>query len=325
MPLPEFVEDLGDGIFAIDTGFHRPRYDAAYLVTSDDGRTTAFIDTGTNHALPRHLAALQALGLPRDAVEFVIPTHVHLDHAGGAGALMRELPAATLVIHPRGAKHMIDPTALYEGARAVYGDEEMARTYGAIVPVDASRVRVTHDGMDLALGTRTLNFIDTPGHALHHHCVWDERTRGWFTGDTFGVSYRDFDRADGTPWILPTTPPSQFEPVTLRASVERLLARAPRSIYLTHYGRVSNVQQPAQTLLAMIDETAAIGRAHAHMPDGPQRHDALKRALGDAMAARLRAHGHAPTRERMAMLAIDVELNAQGVGVWLDRAQRARA
>ena len=133
---------------------------------------------------------------------------------------------------------------------------------------------------------------------------------------------RDFDRADGTPWILPTTPPSQFEPVSLRASVERLLARAPRCIYLTHYGRVRHVLQPAQTLMAMIDETAAIGRAHA---EAPQRHEALKRALGDAMAARLRAHGHEPTRERMAMLGIDVELNAQGVGVWLDRAQRARA
>jgi glyoxylase-like metal-dependent hydrolase (beta-lactamase superfamily II) len=322
MPLPDFVGDLGDGVFAIDTGFHRPRYDAAYLVTSDDARTAAFIDTGTNHALPRHLAALDALGLARDAVAFVIPTHVHLDHAGGAGALMRELPAATLVIHPRGAKHMIDPTALYEGARAVYGDDEMARTYGTLVPVDASRVRVTHDGMDLALGTRRLHFIDTPGHALHHHCIWDERTRGWFTGDTFGVSYRDFDTADGAPWILPTTPPSQFEPVTLRASVERLLARAPRCVYLTHYGRVADVRQPAQTLLAMIDETAAIGRALA---DVPQRHEALKRELGAAMAARLRAHGHEATRERMAMLAIDVELNAQGVGVWLDRLARPRA
>ncbi len=325
MPLPDFVEDLGDGVFAIDTGLYRPRYDAAYLVTSDDGRTAAFIDTGTNHALPRHLAALDALGLACDAVEFVIPTHVHLDHAGGAGALMRELPAATLVIHPRGAKHMIDPTALVEGARAVYGDEEMARTYGAVVPVDASRVRTTHDGMDLALGARTLHFIDTPGHALHHHCVWDERTRGWFSGDTFGVSYREFDRADGTPWILPTTTPSQFEPVTLRASVERMLARAPRCIYLTHYGRVGHVQAAAQTLLAMIDETAAIGRAMAAMVDGRERHAALERALGDAMAARLRAHGHQPTPERMAMLAIDIELNAKGVGAWLDRQARTRA
>ena len=314
-PLPDFVDDLGAGVFAIDTGVHRPRYDAAYLIIAD-GRA-AFVDTGPNHAVPRLLSALDALGLRRDAVDFVIPTHVHLDHAGGAGLLMRELPGATMVVHPRGARHMIDPTALYQGALAVYGATEMARTYGALVPVDASRLSLSHDGMDLLLGrSRTLHFIDTPGHARHHHCIWDAATRGWFSGDTFGSSYREFDHATNGAWILPNTVPSQFEPVALRKSVERLLSYAPECVYVTHYGRVTDVPRLAARVLSMLDAMVEIGRRHQAAGD---RHEVLKRELGALYAARLSAHGIEPTAAALELVAIDVELNAQGMAWWLDR------
>ena len=148
-PLPSFCEALGDGLWAIDTGFHRDRYDAAYLVS--EGGRAAFIDTGTAFAVPRLLAALDALGLPRSAVDFVIATHVHLDHAGGVGQLMQALPQARLVVHPRGARHMVDPTALWQGAQGVYGAAQMERAYGTLVPVDAQRVHATADGEVLAL------------------------------------------------------------------------------------------------------------------------------------------------------------------------------
>jgi glyoxylase-like metal-dependent hydrolase (beta-lactamase superfamily II) len=152
---------------------------------------------------------------------------VHLDHAGGAGLLMRELPRATLVVHPRGARHMIQPTALYQGALAVYGQEEMDRSYGRLVGIEADRVTTTHDGMVLELAGRPLRFADTPGHARHHHCIWDAATRGWFTGDTFGLSYREFDDDEGRPWIFPTSTPVQFDPPALRASIERLVSFGP--------------------------------------------------------------------------------------------------
>jgi glyoxylase-like metal-dependent hydrolase (beta-lactamase superfamily II) len=321
--LPDFVEDLGHGVFAIDTGFQRPRFDAAYLVLSDDGRA-AFIDTGTNHALPRHLAALDALGVPRSAVDHVIPTHVHLDHAGGAGALMQALPAATMWVHPQGKRHMIDPSALYQGALAIYGAEEMQRAYGTVVPVAAERVRITHDGLDLLLGSRRLHVIDTPGHARHHHCIWDERSRGWFTGDTFGVSYREFDVAGRGPWIAPAATPVQFEPGALRASVQRLLAAEPACMYLTHYGRVDgDVAGLGRLLLSLLDQMVAIGRRCAL---GPQRHEHLKRELSALNATSLADHGLKTTPALLDLLALDVELNAQGLAVWLDReAKSARA
>jgi glyoxylase-like metal-dependent hydrolase (beta-lactamase superfamily II) len=321
MPLPDFVEDLGHGVFAIDTGFQRPRFDAAWLVLDSD--RAAFIDTGTNFALPRHMQALDALGLSREAVEFVIPTHVHLDHAGGAGALMRELPTATLIVHPRGQRHMVDPSALYQGALAVYGQAEMDRSYGTLVPVPAERTRATHDGMDLRLGARTLHFIDTPGHARHHHCIWDESSRGWFSGDTFGLSYREFDLPGRGAWILPTSVPVQFEPEVLKASVQRLLAAAPACMYLTHFGRVGDVPRLGALLLSLLDAMVAIGRRCAHAAD---RHQRLKAELEALYARSLDAHGHSVTPAMLELLAPDIELNAQGMGVWLDReARTARA
>lgn len=315
--LPEFVEDLGSGVFAIDTGFQRPRFDAAYLIVHC-GRA-AFIDTGPNPAVPRLLAAVEALGLARDAVDFVIPTHVHLDHAGGAGLLMRELPQATMVVHPRGAKHMIDPRALYGGSLAVYGEAEMARSYGTLVAVDEARVRLSHDGMDLALGgDRVLHFIDTPGHALHHHCIWDAATRGWFTGDTFGSSYREFDTANGA-WQFPTTVPTQLDPPALRASVARLLSFEPACTYLTHYSRIGDVARAAAHMLALLDAMVAIAERCRSLPD---RHATLVRELAALYGASLAEHGI--QHDKLDLLAMDIELNAQGLGIWLDRDAKKR-
>lgn len=314
MTLPDYLQPLGHGVHAIDTGFHRPVFDAAYLVV-DDGRA-AFIDTGTNFAVPRLLGALEALGLARDAVDLVIPTHVHLDHAGGVGTLMQALPAARLLVHPRGARHLIDPSALYQGALAVYGQEEMDRSYGRLIGVDASRVDVSSDGQQVSLGRRRLLLADTPGHARHHHCVWDELSRGWFTGDTFGLSYREFDTALG-PWLMPTTTPVQFEPEALVASVHKLLARQPACMYLTHYGRVSEVPRLAALMLSLLEELTALAQSLRAAPD---RHDALRRGQLAMFVRSLREHGCTmPEGEIARLLEIDTELNAQGLAIWLDR------
>ncbi len=312
--MPPFVQLLGHGIHVIDTGYVRPLFDAAWLVV-ENGRA-AFVDTGTNHSVPRLLAALDAAGLGPDAVDWVIPTHVHLDHAGGAGALMRALPHARLAVHPRGARHLIDPSALSAGARAVYGDAEFERSYGEIVPVDAARVLETHDGLVLELGGRPLRFLDTPGHAKHHHCIWDEASRGCFTGDTFGLSYRDFDTARG-PWILPTTTPVQFEPEALRRSVQRLLALQPERMYLTHYGAVGDVARLGAEFLLQLDAMVAIGERHRAAPG---RDAAIREDLARLAIERLRVHGCAFDDARIReLLALDVELNAQGMAIWLDR------
>ncbi len=320
-----FSTPLGHGIWAIDTGYQRPKFDAAYLIV-EQGRA-AFVDSGTSHSVPRLLDALDATGVSRDAVDWVIPTHVHLDHAGGVGALMEALPSARMVVHPRGARHLINPTVLLAGARAVYGEEEVQRAYGTVVPVEAARVLESADGMVIDLADRPLKFLDTPGHARHHHCIWDERSRGFFAGDTFGLSYREFDTDAGI-WLLPTTTPVQFDPVALRTSVERLLAEQPACMYLTHYGRVpvigaerlTDVQQLGRDLLEQIDEVVALGRHAAALAlPSEQRHKVLRDGLTALYLDRVERLGSAlPRAQTLDLLAMDIELNAQGLGVWLD-------
>ncbi|WP_338414265.1 MBL fold metallo-hydrolase [uncultured Sphaerotilus sp.] len=319
MTLPAHAEDLGHQIYAIDTGFERARFDAAYLVV-DSGRA-AFIDTGHNAAVPRLLDTLAALGLSRDAVDWVIPTHVHLDHAGGAGLLMTQLPQARALIHPRGARHLINPLALVEGARAVYGVEVVRQTYGTVEPIPAERVVESHDAMEILLGQRPLRLIDTPGHARHHHCIWDARSRGWFTGDTFGISYREFDTAAG-PWMFPSTTPVQFDPDALRQSIDRLLESDPQVLYPTHFSRVDNVPRVAAQFREVLDQFVSGARAvQADWPaDRAERVRRLEAMVASTLLASARKAGISLAEEAvLALLQMDVTLNAQGINVWLSQ------
>ncbi|WP_368562494.1 MBL fold metallo-hydrolase [Pseudoxanthomonas sp. UTMC 1351] len=305
------------GIHTIDTAFQRDHFDAAYLMI-ENGRG-AFIDCGTSNSVPRLLAALKNAGLSPTDVDWLVATHVHLDHAGGAGALMAQLPNARLVVHPRGAPHIIDPAKLIAGATAVYGEEEMARSYGRILPVPEERVVVAEDGHRIDLAGRELLCIDTPGHAKHHLCVWDARSRCWFTGDTFGLSYRELDSDQGA-FVVPTSTPVQFEPEALKSSIARLLSYSPQGMYLTHYGRVHDVGKLADDLYEQIDAMTAIGRDC----DGrDNRHQCMTAALTSLYQDRARKHGCLLDDAGVAqVLAMDIELNAQGLASWLDRDRR---
>lgn len=305
------------GIHTIDTAFQRDHFDAAYLLV-ENGRG-AFIDCGTNHSVAHLLATLQQTGLTPGDVDWLLVTHVHLDHAGGAGALMERLPNARLVVHPRGARHMIDPSKLIAGATAVYGEEEMMRSYGRIVAVPEARVVIAEDGHRVELNGRELLCLDTPGHARHHYCVWDARSRSWFTGDTFGLSYRELDSEKG-PFVIPTSSPVQFEPEALKASIARLMSYQPASMYLTHYGRVGDTARLAHDLVEQIDAMVAIGRSCETRAD---RHRCLVAALRALYLERAQAHGCALDDAGVEkVLEMDIELNAQGLASWLDRDKR---
>lgn len=313
--------ELDAGIRCIDTQQVRPQMACCYLI--ERGDDLAFVEAGTSPGVPALLDRLDALGLARERVRYVIPTHVHLDHAGGAGLLMRALPNAKLVAHPRGARHLIDPAKLIAGASAVYGADAVQRMYGEIAPVPEARVIVADDGMRLPLGEGELEFVDSPGHARHHFCVWDAVSRGFFTGDSFGLSYREFDTAAG-PFVMPTTTPVQFEPAAWQQTLARLMSYAPQWMYLTHYGRVGEVPRLARELG---DGIARYERIATELAGVPDRHAQLRRALSaDALAA-VRAHGCTLADDAIhAILDSDLELNAQGLGVWLDqRAQPPRA
>lgn len=306
--------DYEHGISAIDAHYRRPGLAAFYLLV--EGDRAAFIDTGTTHSVPDALAVLRHKGLTPEDVVYVIPTHVHLDHAGGAGEMMRRCPNARLVAHPKGARHLIDPAKLIAGVTAVYGSDVVVRDFDGIVPVDAARVIEAPDDFTLELNGRRLRFLDTPGHARHHFCVWDERSRGLFTGDTFGLSYREFDTDKG-PFVFPTTTPVQFEPEALHASLDRLLQLHPQHLYLTHFGRIAAPERAAAQMHELIDAFVVMSEA---LRVAPNRHAKLIRGQRDILLPRLRAHGCRLSETAIdKLLAMDYELNAQGIEVWLDR------
>jgi len=303
-----------DNITCIDTEQQRAGLACCYLMRS--GNEYAFIECGTSLSIPGLLAVLAKRGIGTDQIAYIMPTHVHLDHAGGAGLLMQHCPNAKLVIHPRGARHMVDPTALIAGATAVYGPEAMKVMYGDIVPVEESRVIVAEDNFRLDFNGRELLFIDAPGHARHHYAIRDAQSRGWFTGDTFGLSYRVFDGQNG-PYLLPTTTPVQFEPDAWLKTIGRFMATDPAYMFLTHYGRVGNVPQLAADLRGGIANYQSIA---LHLADAPERHARLSEALMLHALEELAAMT-APVTDDVARdwLEFDIELNAQGLGVWLDK------
>jgi glyoxylase-like metal-dependent hydrolase (beta-lactamase superfamily II) len=306
------LTQFADGITAVDTEYVRPQMDAAHVVVAGAG--AAIVDTGPNTAVPLILAALERLRVPPEAVRWLLLTHVHLDHAGGAGALMQALPNAVCVVHPRGAPHMVDPTRLISGTRAVYGEELYSRLYGEILPIAAERLALAQDGQRFELHGREFECVHTPGHALHHQAFVDHGSGCIFTGDTFGISYREFDTARG-PWIMPTTTPTQFDPGQLKASIIRLMQFRPRRLYLTHYSEVGDCPRLANDMYDAVDDFARIARQAG--PGDPQRIRFELRALAHES---LREHGCAMSAADIdAILGKDFDLNAAGLVAWLER------
>ncbi len=203
------------------------------------------------------------------------------------------------------------------GLPAVYGEDYVKRVYGEIVPVPAERIVEAPDGHVVSLAGRELLCLDTPGHARHHVCYLDRRTGGIFSGDMFGLSYREHD-VDGRAFIFPTTTPTQFEPAAMHASIDRLLSFKPEAIYLTHYGRVGDVERLGADLHRRLDEMVALARDVAGMA-GEARHAELKGALTSHLLGELKAHGcPLPAADVLEIWATDLDLNAQGLEVWLD-------
>jgi glyoxylase-like metal-dependent hydrolase (beta-lactamase superfamily II) len=315
------VREYPGGVLAIDSGQVRNEMAACYLLEAGD--SVAVIETGSNNSADRILEVLEKRGWDKAAVSHVIVTHVHLDHAGGAGKLMQELPNASLVVHPFGARHMIDPSKLEAGTRAVYGDKLYEKMYGTLIPVAEDRVIVMQDGDELSVGERRLRFMDSPGHARHHFCIWDEQTRGWFTGDTFGISYRDLDTANGA-MVFPTTTPIQFDPPVLRDSVRRLMESDPQCMYLTHFGRVTDTSRLAEQMLAGVQkfEDIALQNESVSKKSG-ERTVKIQQEIKDWLWAQCRGHGVKLSEEQLLhILWDDVMLNTQGIEFWLDHRKK---
>lgn len=306
----------------IDTGLVRRGHTACYLL--HDGGELAFIDTGTSNNVPALLRILGELGFDAGQVRYILPTHVHLDHAGGAGSLLAACPNAVLATHHKGLPHLIDPEKLQHGALAVYGEAAFQRQFGLLEPAPEKRTRALQDGDSLSLGNRRLHFIDTPGHANHHGVYFDPANGNLFTGDTFGLSYREFDH-HGKPWLLATTTPVAFDPDRWLESLDKILALQPRRACLTHFGVLDEPAHWAPQLRESIRQHAQIA-LHEEAADAAEgRIERLTQALKQWLVETARQHNPDLGSDQIeTLLSGDLLLNAQGLEVWLARRARKR-
>ena len=305
------VMNVVDGISVIDYEYYSKDFAAIYLLKQKN--KVAIIETGTNYSVPLVKGALANIGLSFSDVSYIIPTHVHLDHAGGAGLLMKQCQNATLVVHPRGARHLIDPSKLVAGAKAVYGEEKFIEYYGEIIPIDSERVIEADDNFILDFDGRELKFIDTPGHAKHHFCIWDKDTKSMFTGDTFGISYRDLDM-DSEVYIFPSTSPVQFDPDALIKSINRIMEFRPERVCLTHFSAIKPTQEIADQLIDGIHFVSNLTEKYI------SHKDAESIIFNEMMSYFLNGLGKIGNQDKdycTERIELDVKINTQGLIYWL--------
>ncbi len=285
--------EVAPDVFQLDTGFFRPECTAAYVLRHES--ELLLFDTGVASTTGTLVDALERIG---GEVRYIVVSHVHLDHAGGAGSLMEAFPRAELIVHPRGARHMVDPSVLESSSRQVYGDDAFQRLYGSPVPIPAERITEAPDEFQLNWRGRCLQFFDAPGHAKHHLALWDHTSRTVFAGDSFGLSYPK-DRT--VPF--PTTSPTQFDPVAMRRTVDRIVELAPERVLVGHFGAVTEVGTHAARLLVQME--ACVRIANSYSP-GPERAQTIERDIASLQPEKLRAEYE-----------FDFKLNAMGLDHWL--------
>ena len=236
------VEELPGGLRAVDTlTAGMTKVTAGYLI---DAPRPTLVECGPALSIDNVIDALHELGMDGGDLAYLVLSHIHLDHAGGAGDIARAFPAATIVVSEIGARHLVNPERLNASSRRVYGDL-MDSVYGDCTPIDAQRVRGVADGERLDLGSgRALHLLHTPGHAKHHIAAYDEDTGALFVGDSVGV------KMPGMTTIRPATPPPDFDLVLAERTLGRYRSMDPRVVYLAHYGGVD----PPQEALAEASE-----------------------------------------------------------------------
>jgi len=304
------VSNIADGISVIDSGYFSKDFAAIYLLRQ--GNEVAIIETGNKYSATNVQKALKMDGLSFSDVAYIIPTHVHLDHAGGAGELMNRCQNAQLIVHPRGAKHMINPSKLIEGAMTVYGEENFNKLYGEIIPIDSSRVIEADDNFILDFEGRELKFIDTPGHARHHFCVWDKQTESMFTGDTFGISYRDLDKENEV-YIFPSTSPVQFDPEALIKSIYKIMEYKPQRVCLTHFAAIKPTQKVVDQLIDGIHFVSNLAKKYATENDAEL---IIQDEMMNYFLKGIKKVGNDDLEFCRDRLKLDVEINTQGLIYW---------
>jgi glyoxylase-like metal-dependent hydrolase (beta-lactamase superfamily II) len=273
---------VDERVWAIDLGFQGwDQVVHAYLLASPD--ELVLIETGPTSTLPALRAGIVAAGFDPARLTKILVSHIHLDHSGAAGAIVREQPDVSIFVHPVGAPHLINPSRLVNSAGRLYGDR-MEALWGEVVSIPEERVVPLTDGETLDAAGHVLSVLYTPGHASHHVAYWDPDLNALFTGDVGGV------RMPGSAYVLPPAPPPDLAPDEWTISVDRLRQTGARRLYLTHGGPFDDVADHLEQIIPNLAEAETICRAAM-----------LEGADDEAVTALLQAH----TEERIGAAAKD--------------------
>lgn len=304
-----------NSIELVDSGLIRKEFAGSYLVTK--GNETAVIEVSTSHGVEPILNRLKKNSIALESVKYIIVTHIHLDHAGGAGKLLTHLPNAKLIVHPSGAKHMVDPAKLIAGANAVYGEDVVKRDYGEIVPIPEDRIIECKDNQEFDLGDKKFTTIHTPGHARHHISIFDNETSSLFTGDSFGLSYPEMTTDKGR-FYQPTTTPTAFEYDKMMDSIKKMMILEPKRVYFTHYGYTDNIEELEKQVTTRLTDYVTL--TEKTKDSGENRVKDLEKLLSNYYIKEAKHHGSILSdKEILDLFDIDIKLNAMGLALWFER------
>ena len=295
-------------ILPVDCHYVETEFAASFLLEHE--QKGLFVECNTTHAIPYLEASAAKIGLAPEQIEGLIITHVHLDHAGGAGAFLKAFPRALVYAHPKAARHLIDPSKLIASATLVYGEKRMQEWYGTIYPCDPKRVVVLEDGANVIFENVKLSTKHLRGHANHHLVVTEPLTRTLFTGDTFGVSYPKLAHHQDV--ILASTSPTDFDGEAALASLEWIVAQNPNQLALTHYGLIPSTRIP---VLAEIlrDQLRYSMKLCEQTKNEQLTVDAVETRLRDFLLHYFSGRGVTFSTDDLRLLAIDIKVNAQGI------------
>lgn len=304
-----------ENIHIVDSELIRKQFAGTYIV--EDSNEVALIEISSANSVNKVLRALENYNICRSQVKYLFVTHIHLDHSSGAGKLLKELPNAKLILQPSGAKHMVDPEKLIAGAIAVYGKDVVTRDYGEILPVPEDRVISCNDGEIFKLGTRELITLYTPGHARHHISIFDNKTKGLFTGDSLGLSYPDLT-VNGRRFYQPTTTPTAFEYDKMIESIEKMLTLKPKLIFFTHFGVSDEPNEVAKQIKKRLKDYKNIVESLKTFDNKEIK--SLESKLESYYIRESKLHGVQLKDDKIVeIFAIDIKLNAMGLLLWKQR------
>ena len=293
-----------------------PERTGTYVIAEEN---LTLVDTGPSPSVKYVKKGLAALGFALEDVKYIIVTHVHLDHSGGAGLLLQDCPNAQVVVHPKGARHLSDPSRLTAGARMVYG-EQFDQLFDPIVAIPEDRLLIKTEGDSLNIGPAcTLQFWDTPGHANHHFSIYDPISNGIFAGDTVGIRYDQLVR-EGINLYLPSTSPNQFNPEAMQNAIERMSAAKLDAIY---YGHFSKTDKPEQALRQSQEWLEVFVEEGQRAFTAGLATDELAKRLFDRIQGYLRTQGVQDDHEVYPYIRLDMQVSSMGIMDTLSKQQQA--